>query len=471
MPLKGYWPLDVDEKDMFEKYDGGGVNGTLTYSNGFNTKAADFTGSQGIMVQTHAEAEVSKNFCSYSLWFRSSIETTGNNVARIITRDASDYWAVTLDQDVASGSQVLSFYYGSSTAVEISSSINKDQWYHIAFGFDKANNIAKFWLSGVREFTRSTSYTWLTTSRPVVIGQNTEQTWSNAQFLDGKIDEVKYHDHLLSDLEAYELSLGKIGHWTMDGTSNDNTPSKIMSSGSNGTPTFVTGSPVREKWANFVTTQSFIYAGYDMDYWDFGTDSDHSFSIAFDWNADITEFALGKGGVFRIQVGAQINFWLRAENAGVSSDCLSTTSGMTLGVDHRVVCTYDGTDRKIYIDGVLDKTQATNYLLDSYPTSDTFTIGEGFDASTYEYDGRLGDVRLYGKALTQDDVTRLENTRASMTDRGQLFSYKLVEGGTQVSIPTKEGIVTCAEINEVSTTKTLINSDNTIDTIEYNETL
>jgi hypothetical protein len=427
MSLKGYWPLDVNELDQHKKYVGGGVNGTLTYSNGFNTKAADFTGSQGIMIQTHAEAEVDKNFCSYSLWIRST-STTGVSAARIIGRDASDYWCIALNQNVASGSQLLKFYFGSAVGADISTTIETDKWYHIAFGFDKTNNIAKFWLNGVRIFTRTAAYTWPITSRPVVIGQNTEDTFFAGNFFDGKIDEVRYYNHLLSDLEAYELSLGKIGHWTLDGTSNDNTLSRIMSSGTHESPTFVYDSPVRDQWVDFspTTLEAFVYEVSDMDYWDFGTDSDHSFSVVFDWNADNTEFALGKGGIFRIQVGSQINFWLRAENAGVSSDCLSTTSGMTLGITRRVVCTYDGTDRKIYIDGILDKTCTTNYLIDSFPSYPQFTIGSGHDTS-YAYDGRIGDVRLYGKALTQDDVTRLQNVRASMTDRGQLFSYKLIE--------------------------------------------
>ena len=434
MPLKGYWPLDVNEDDELENYVGGGVNGTLTYSNGFNTKAADFTGSQGIMVQTHDEASVDQNFSSWSLWFRSS-STTGDSQCRIIGRDASDYWSILLNQSVASGSQALTFYFGSGGVSTISSTIETDKWYHISFGWDKVNNIAKFWLNGTRSFTRTTTYTWLTASRPVVVGQNTEETFFAGNFLDGKIDEVRYYDHLLSDLEAYELSLGKIGHWTMDGTSNDNTLSKIMSTSQHETPTFVYDAPVRNQWVDFSPTvlEAFVYNAPDMDYWDFGTDSDHSFSVAFDWNADITEFALGKGGIFIIQVGAQINFWLRAESAGVSSDCLSTTSGMTLGVTHRVVCTYDGIDRKIYIDGVLDKTCTTNYLLDSYPSYPQFTIGSGYDDAAVAFNGRLGDVRLYGKALTQDDVTRLQNVRASMTDQGQLFSYKLVEKITNES--------------------------------------
>jgi len=67
-----------------------------------------------------------------ALWFRSDAESTGNNQARIISRDLSDGFGLRIQQQNASGAQDLNVFGEPGSYAVAAANIVKDVWNHIA---------------------------------------------------------------------------------------------------------------------------------------------------------------------------------------------------------------------------------------------------------------------------------------------------------------------------------------------------
>lgn len=89
----------------------------------------------------------------------------------------------------------------------------------------------------------------------------------------------------------------------------------------------------------------------------------------------------------------------------VSGTTVSTLVETTAGIDdeiwHRVVCTYDGTAKSIYIDGSLRDTAALSGAINNAPVN--LFIGKLGNNSAY-LSGAVSDVQLWSKALNAADV-------------------------------------------------------------------
>ena len=82
---------------------------------------------------------------------------------------------------------------------------------------------------------------------------------------------------------------------------------------------------------------------------------------------------------------------------------------------HNLTITYDGTNFRFYGDGVLSSSSA-NTSLSTFVTSKIFTIGREttpdgnspyVDPVWPAFSGKIDDVRIYNRALTQEQITYL----------------------------------------------------------------
>ena len=84
-----------------------------------------------------------------------------------------------------------------------------------------------------------------------------------------------------------------------------------------------------------------------------------------------------------------------------------TTTIPTVNTWFHVCATWDGSDMKLYVDGVLassaSKTGTITY------TSNNTTIGKNSTLSGFEWDGKISNVALFSSAISQDDVLNLYN--------------------------------------------------------------
>ena len=79
---------------------------------------------------------------------------------------------------------------------------------------------------------------------------------------------------------------------------------------------------------------------------------------------------------------------------------------------YNAVATYDGTDSKIYVDGILE---TTNTVASSWGTSSmNLSIGShGTSAPTEFFDGNISQPRIYNRALSQSEITQNYNAMKS----------------------------------------------------------
>lgn len=91
-------------------------------------------------------------------------------------------------------------------------------------------------------------------------------------------------------------------------------------------------------------------------------------------------------------------FRITAGGSDVNVQDITTHS---LNVWYHVVGTYDGTNMKIYVNGVLKNTKQQTGAIGGSSTSGK--IGT-YTGSTYNLDGKIQDVRIYNRQLTQQEV-------------------------------------------------------------------
>lgn len=192
--LVGWWPLENGADNLANNYDSYEVN-SPDYSSGRIKSAYDNTANNntGIELVRHADFVPYENEYTFSLWFKST-STTGDSSARIISRDASEYPSVIIDQSQSSPQPL----YNSGIA---DTSVTTNQWHHLVFTIDQDLNDSKIFIDGELRNTSSTFSS--TTERPYVIGGNTEGDGdvSGNHFV-GKIDDVRLYDRTLTDEEV-----------------------------------------------------------------------------------------------------------------------------------------------------------------------------------------------------------------------------------------------------------------------------
>jgi len=114
---------------------------------------------------------------------------------------------------------------------------------------------------------------------------------------------------------------------------------------------------------------------------------------------------------------------------GNPSNLINTSVG-AMGVNlnddkwHFIAVTFDGTNRKMYVDGIL-KNQLSNYSFSLYIQS-LFKIGWD-DLSGYQrfFNGKIDDVRIYKRSLNESEVLQLYNDNVTLTANKDISSNVL----------------------------------------------
>jgi hypothetical protein len=100
--------------------------------------------------------------------------------------------------------------------------------------------------------------------------------------------------------------------------------------------------------------------------------------------------------------GNATHMGISGTSTGGGNGWFNGTVIVTGGDWHHYAATYDGVEGKIYIDGVLDVTSPGTGQI-NISTYDLY-IGENSQATGRFFHGLLDDVRIYGRALTEDEI-------------------------------------------------------------------
>lgn len=139
------------------------------------------------------------------------------------------------------------------------------------------------------------------------------------------------------------------------------------------------------------------------------------------WN-----FEPNDGMQFSVGTGTSSNTYKRVKDSTALS---SLSSGW-----HMFTGTYDGKNVKIYVDGQLKGTNAAYSTKTPIYYNSTNTIFIGAEAqgnmspsSTNKFSGKLSDFRIYGTALSNEDILELYQSAGAIDNKNNVYCYEFNE--------------------------------------------
>lgn len=205
---------------------------------------------------------------------------------------------------------------------------------------------------------------------------------------------------------------GLVGYWPFNGNAND-----ASGNNNNGTVTGATLTTDRFGNANkaysFDGTNDYITV---LDNNSLDLTNQLTLSAWFYTESNNPEQAiLGKGrdlnhtgyALFHKVSTPAINTGMSLVNNSVYNEIFMPQTNVALGTWHQLVGTYDGNIGKLYFDGILVTTVNKSMTL-NYNTNTSLFIGHEVELGhTRFFNGKLDDIRIYNRALTQQEITAL----------------------------------------------------------------
>ena len=391
--------------------------------------------------------QITGNTITLSAWIHTP-ETVPANGDRLIVKEMSGnndpYVAYVLYRN----NSTATFWFGVSTGVAGSfnqvgntTALVANQWYHVVGVYNGTD--LRLYLNGALDSTPVAETDNIgSTAESVVLGADTAPN-PDVEHLNGKLDDVRVYNRALSASEVSSLynlgapvkvaksltggstlSTGLVGWWTFDG--------KDITSGR---ANDVSGSGNHGNLANIATStfyavgklgQGFNFDGTD-DYVDFGdvldlnatdawcfsswvyltsTPGEQVFIVSKNEDAPAYEgYSLSTNGSGQILLEYLISFtgndWYQKY---VSGNVLTPLSW------HHVVACNNNEAVTIYLNGVSQSiTVGIDTLSGNINTTSHFNIGSVDHDARGSFPGKIDDVRLYNRVLTQAEITQLYN--------------------------------------------------------------
>ena len=423
-------------------YDGSGYGNNATLNNmsesdwilGKYGSALNYDGTtgQGVFLMNHATADVYQSNLdntTISFWFKANNMITGDNNARLISRDCSDYFCLEIDQSGADAGLGIIPADG-ETAVWYTFN-NQTDWHHTSLVWDVSNTNFKMYLDGILLHEDVSLGSFLTTTRPIVLGGNTEGDGdiSGDEFI-GYIDEVKIYNYVRTPEQIL---------WDMYGD-NSNHPfiyynfdegygTTVHDLGLKGLNSSIVGAVWQD---NGQLSRSLYFDGTD-DRVDISDPSyPASWSDAFSlvtwvnipssatWHNGYNGNIIGRGsydgshGLIRTTNNNQVSMYVR----GGSS--VAASAYITRDEWYHLVGVWDGNKVRLYINGKYEAqagpiTQATPPDSGSWRISSQIAFG---GAQGNYFNGNQDEVKIFNFALSSEQV-RQEYTSGAQVSLGK----------------------------------------------------
>jgi hypothetical protein len=440
--LIGHWPLIGNTND----YSGFGNNGTptnITYTAGKIGQAGDFNGNGSRIDCSTFSIPAGKTSLSFSVWWKYDGQGFGSDKRGFVLESESNF--------------ALSFLINTNgqLGVHINTTTTTSQyqpgfvptngvWYHTAVVWN-GTNLAVY-INGTFLNSRSQSGTSQVVNA-LKIG--TYRDSDNRWWL-GQINDVRVYDHALSEYEIKELAKAKIIHYTFD--SADEVTGVRDVSGFNNNGTLFSGATVTSSSDGRVGSRSMEFNGTGGFYTSPITLP--TYTIAFWANRDAeNKMAIGSNGET-----INFNFYWYGDNSwryihgGVGGEFYyPKTDSIPIGTWGHYAATYDGANVRIYRNGKFEGSQATTGSASFNPG---ISIGYGYNNSSFFYDGKLDDVRVYATALSAADVLALYNRRANFDNLGNASTNELDEYNFSTNYNLNDkGQITALELDEYTGTQ------------------
>jgi hypothetical protein len=392
-------------------YDYSGTASNITYATGKFDKAAVFNGSSSKI--TFSNDFDALNDFSVSLWF---------NTASL---SVNQYFYYFSHYGVFIDTNGYINYYGNSN-LQYTTAVSLNTWYNVVF-VKSSTAGKKIYLNGVEVATDTDTgnlpASFPTYSRSLIGGgiYNASTDW---RFFNGKLDQFRIFDKVLSSGEINSLYNETTTTAALGTITNPSTTAYYKmadatdETGSyNGTASNVDFNVVGKYGfaGKFNGTNSYLYAANSVQQ----PTKNFSASVWVYLNANPSS---GYGIVGNFQSGSSPqNGWVIARASGDTkfsfwADGTANSNGgkavgttvIQTGVWYHVVGTYDGTNVKIYVNGSLENSVA--YSTTPGTTNQPLVIGRWYgNYDDYYTDGKIDQIRIFNKAISADEVTKLYN--------------------------------------------------------------
>ena len=316
-----------------------------------------------------------------------------------------------------------------TTTINSTTTINTGSWFYITVVKNGTNSTKQLFINGTLESTGTSGTSLLTANPNIRIGGNT----LDGKYFNGKISQVKIYNKVLSSTEILQNYYAGLQRFiptdslvlSLDGSNTDKQVASASTaydmSGNNNNGTLVNGVALVSDGQ-----RSFSYDGSN-DYMSIPNSSSLQLStqIAISvWFKLLDTTPSGntptiilkevynsavsnQGFLFRVQMSNN-SMYLALLNNGVYS-VGSGANQIYTNIWYNAVGTYDGTQIKFYLNGVLKNT--TNYSGGFLTNTQPLFIGQ---ASTLYYMwGNIGQVQIYSRGLTASEVSTIYNATKS----------------------------------------------------------
>ncbi len=355
---------------------------------------------------------------SFTGWFKAnSGETDGNIIHMSSLATGGAGWClppVALD----AGKLTAFSWNGGLVTATGATTVQANTWYHFGITWDSTNGLRVF-LNGRLDGSQSqTNYSASGSSNYIFLGFTPNQCSGNQGWFNGSVDQVKIYNYARTPAQiAYDYNRGApVAWWKLDEDSGTQA-ADWSGNGLHGTLGSGSSAPT---WLSGKFNNALSFDGND--YIDLGTPTSLNITQQISISAWIKRSALGGSDSIickRLTTG-NIQYCLRmfpdnkayigTYNGSSWTRAFSTSELISTTDWYHVLGTYDKSNFKIYINGVLENTQS--YSSDLNNTSGKTSIGKMGEQNSDFFNGLIDDVRIYNYALTDTQIKTLYNNGA-----------------------------------------------------------
>lgn len=408
-------------------------------------KCLKFDGSTSyVNAQNGASLNLGTGDFTISFWMYYQGTTAINNVNWAVSKAASSAsapgFAVGITTYSGDGtnfkllSSITNGAWGTGN-LEVGSYVKPDKWYYVVF--IRQGTTLMHYMNGAADGTRTgVTVVDVGTANPFTIGGIAGGGFA------GRIDDVKVYSYARSaaqiktdylargtvsgttarvGVESSWMTNGLVGYWKMDDNVSGDAKTLVDSSGSGLSATthyganttgmdctavgkFGTGcnfdgvddyasvadNAILKQPSNAITLSAWIYAPTPTSNYQMIIDKQPSTgSYGYTLRLDSTSGKI----LFRV--------------SGTSNTDLLGNTVLSASTWYHVLGVYDGNTSKIYVNGVLDGSQANSGTI-VYDTSD-LGIGRRGNQAAYYFNGKIDEARIYSRALSPQEVVNLYN--------------------------------------------------------------
>ncbi len=436
--LVGYWPFNGNANDQTPNENNGTVNGASLTTDRFGNvdSAYDFDGISNYITVLDNNVFNMQNF-TISTWVKNS-STAPTVLARYILNKGCNtpspsfrlyYQNDGIQQEYVSDCWVPNRVYQNGPS-------SNNLWTNLIYSYDGQN--LKIYVDGVLFGTTNQSGSLSNNNNPIYIGctNATNNCPQLSSFYAGKIDDIGIWNRALSQQEitnmysgvnysdtcnavSGSLVNGLVAYYPFCGNANDQS-----GNGLNGVVNGATLTTDRfgnsNSAYNFNGTSDFIKV-LDNDLLDLTQNL--TLSAWISPNSVVNEQAVFGKGKISSQTGySLLHNVLIPEKTGISiqnapipaSEAHINSSTLILNTWYQLVGTYNGSELKLYLNGVLVDTVSTSLQLMPNSLTDLFI---GCELSGFRFfNGKIDDVGIWNRALSQQEITQLFNQNQCTTN-------------------------------------------------------